>query len=121
MQISVRFSGSKRSDFGTQEFEQVFSDSLERFARELKQVVLYVEDVNGPKGGRDKQCRCVVYMRRMSPIVIQDTDETMQTLLSRVANRAAYAVSQKLARKNDKRRTKGLREVMTPSAVELAP
>jgi hypothetical protein len=60
---------------------------------------LYVEDVNGPRGGVDKQCRCVLHLRRMPPVVIQDKDESMNALIYRVANRAAYALSQRTDRR----------------------
>lgn len=100
MQLTIRFSGGKRSDFGNHDLEGVVQTSLERFKNGLKQVYLYVEDVNGPRGGVDKQCRCVLHLRRMPPIVIQDQDEDMATLIYRVANRAAYALSQKTDRQN---------------------
>ena len=100
MQLTIRFSGGKRSDFGNHYFEDVVLSSLERFQNRLKQVYLYVEDVNGPRGGIDKQCRCVLHLRRMPPVVIQDQDEDMSTLIYRVANRAAYALSQKTDRHN---------------------
>ena len=98
MQLTIRFKGGKRSDFGDHNYEQILASSLERFQHRLKQVYLYVEDINGPRGGIDTQCRCVLHPRRMPPIVIQDQDEKMNTLLYRVANRAAYVMSQKADR-----------------------
>ncbi len=100
MQLTMRFSGGKRSDFGDHDYEEVLLGSLERFGHRLKQVYLYIEDVNGPRGGIDKQCRCVLHLRRMPPVVVQDEDESMGALIQRVANRAAYALSQKVDRKS---------------------
>lgn len=99
MRLTVRFSGGKRSDFGNHDYEGVLSEALKRFKHRLKQVYLYVEDVNGPRGGIDKQCRCVLHLRRLPPIVIQDEDKSMPALLRRVADRATYALSQKVDRK----------------------
>ncbi len=99
MDISIRFSGCKRSDFPNQDFEDVLSSSLQRFRHRLKQIHFYLEDVNGPRGGVDKQCRCVLRLRRMAPIVIQDKDASTQSLLYRVANRAAHALSKQADRK----------------------
>lgn len=98
MQLTLHFSGGKRSTFGKHDYEGILTHALERFAHRLKQVSLYVEDVNGPRGGIDKQCRCVLHLRRMPPVVIQDKDESMSSLIYRVANRAAYALSQKAER-----------------------
>jgi len=106
MQLTVRFSGGKRSDFGDHDYEGVLRDSLARFQYGLKQVCLYVEDVNGPRGGVDKQCRCVLHLRRQPPIVIKDEGDNMQSLLYRVANRASYALSQKVDRKSKRAKRK---------------
>lgn len=100
MQINIRFSGGKRSDFGDHSLEAVVFSSLERFQHRLKQVYLYLEDVNGPRGGIDKQCRCVLHLRHLPPVVIQDQDEDATTLIYRVANRAAHALSRKTDRHN---------------------
>ncbi len=116
MQLNIRFSGGKRTDFGDHDYEQVLARSLERFQHRLKQVYLYVEDINGPRGGIDKQCRCVLHLRRMPPIVIQDQDESMSALLYRVANRASYALSQKVDR--TEKRSKQGRKRETVSTME---
>lgn len=106
MQINIHFSGGKRSDFGNHDFEQVFAGSLPRFDNRMKKVNVYIQDINGPKGGIDKQCRCILHLRRMPPIVIQDQDENMTALLYRVANRASFVLSQKIDRKKKRKRQK---------------
>lgn len=99
MQMAIRFSGGKRSDFGNHAYEEVLSNALDRFGHQLKKVTLYVQDINGPRGGVDKQARCVLHLRSMPPIVISDKDASMSALLYRVANRASYALSQKTDRR----------------------
>lgn len=117
MQTTIRFSGGKRSDFGAFDYEDVIASALKRFQHRLAHVLLHVEDVNGPRGGVDKQCRCVLHLRRMPPIVIQDRDESVGALLNRVVSRATYVLSQKLDRLS--RRTKQSRR--RESGVEEAP
>ena len=116
MQLNIRFSGGKRTDFGDYDYEHVLLSALERFRHRMKQVCLYVEDVNGPRGGIDKQVRCVLHLRRMPPIVIQDQDESMAALIYRVANRASYSLSRKADRR--KKRSKRIRgrEAVSPAA-----
>lgn len=114
MQMAIRFSGGNRSDFGDHEYEQLFLKSLDRFRHLLKHVQLFIEDTNGPRGGIDKQCRCVLHLRRMPPIVIQDQDESVGPLVHRVAEKAAYSLSQKADRK--KRKAKGAKSVGQLSA-----
>ena len=100
MQLQVRFRGASREEFGQHEYEEVLLSSLERFRHRIEQVSLYVEDVNGPRGGIDKECRCVLHLRRRPPVVITDRDNSMTALLYRVANRAAYTLSQENDRSN---------------------
>lgn len=104
MQIALRFSGGKRSDFGSQDYEAILATALARFAHRLKRVSVYVEDVNGPRGGVDKQCRCVLHLRRLPPLVIQDQGERVTSLMYRVANRAAHAVSKQVERITERKK-----------------
>lgn len=93
MYLTIRFRGGPRSSFGDHDCAGILTHALERFSQRLTQVHLYVADSNGPRGGVDKQCRCVLHLRRRPPVVIQDQDESMYALIHRVANRAAYALS----------------------------
>lgn len=115
MNFTLRFSGGQRADFGNHDFEGILMTALERFSPRLKQVYLYMEDMNGPRGGIDKQCRCVLHLRRLPPIVIQDQDENMHALIHRVANRAAYTLSQYVDRKTSRPQRKRRREAQAAS------
>ena len=113
MQMAIRFSGGKRSDFGDHNYEEVLFSALDRFRHRLKQVTLYVQDINGPRGGIDKQARCVLHLRRMQPIVIQDKDANMNSLIYRVANRASYAAESESGSQNETRQAKPTRTKAT--------
>lgn len=120
MQLTIRFSGGKRPDFGDHDYEDVITGALARFRHRLKQACLYIEDVNGPRGGVDKQCRCVLHLRRMPPVVIQDQDENMNSLIYRVANRAAYALGQRTGRsKKQSKQTREARKRREQSGMQL--
>lgn len=98
MRIDLRFHGGKRADFGSHDYEAILASALARFAHRLKLVCVYVEDVNGPRGGVDKRCRCVLHRRRLPPLVIQDQGDRVGSLIYRVAQRAAHAVSKEVER-----------------------
>lgn len=91
MNVAFRFHGTgQHAD--AQDLSQIMMTALEPLASCVKQVVIYVEDVNGPKGGVDKHCRCVVHLRRWPPVVIRDRDENVYALVHRIADRAAEAL-----------------------------
>ena len=102
MRLDIRFSGTKQNGNLNGKLEAILLDSLERFQRRVRHVCVFIEDVNGPKGGIDKQCRCVVHLRKMPPIVIQDEDTDLVALVHRIANRASYTLSEKTKRSSFK-------------------
>lgn len=106
MRFDVRFSGAKQNDSWNDSLETVLLDALERFQHWVRHVCLYIEDVNGPKGGIDKQFRCVVHLRRMPPVVIQAEGDNLTALTYRIANRASYTLNQKTSRKKMRKTAK---------------
>lgn len=113
MDITVYFGDLKPAKVVQEDVASLMLESFERFRSYIRCVSVTVTDINGPKGGIDKQCRCVLQLKRMAPIVVQDRDDSFVTLLNRVANRAAHALSQKIDRKQTSYRSRGRRQ---PSA-----
>ena len=106
MKFEFYFGDLKPTLIVQQDVEDLMLESFERYSRYIRAVNVVVTDVNGPKGGVDKACRCVVHLKRMSPIVIQDCDSSFVNLLSRVASRAALNLSQKVERKQTSHRSR---------------
>lgn len=104
MKVDIRFVGGVVAGTQRSVVEEIVVGALARFQHRLKQVSVYVQDVNGPRGGVDKQCRCILHVTRKPPIVISDADESFAALLHRVADRAAFALS----RQTDKWATAGV-------------
>lgn len=98
MNIEVFFGDFKPAQVVQQDAADIMRQSFERFGKHIRSVNLVVTDVNGPKGEVDKQCRCVVHLKRMAPIVIQDRDNSYVSLLKRVADRAAQTLNQRVDR-----------------------
>jgi hypothetical protein len=105
MQLVVRHSGDGLGEIAAEKAAEVLSKALRRFSHRIERVSLYLEDINGPRGGADKQCRCVVHGARMRPIVIRDQDAQTMRLLNRVANRTVRVLRDRLARRRSRRRT----------------
>jgi ribosome-associated translation inhibitor RaiA len=79
----------------TEHLTNRLSFALDRHERRVSRVEAYLNDANGPRGGIDKQCRLVVYLRARQPVVITDSDSGWEALFSRVADRAGQAVSRR--------------------------
>ncbi len=104
MQLRIRFTTAQQIKADKELVEKILMAQLARFEDRLLNVELYLEDVNGPRGGLDKHCRCIVQLRRTTEIVIRDIDESIQTLIHRVANRASHAIGRRAERKVSSRK-----------------
>ena len=102
MHLQVRFVSSDKMEASVESIQEIFRRHLSRFQHRFKQVQLYIEDVNGPRGGIDKHCRCVLHLRRRPPIVISDSDERVLPMIHRVADRIRHTLSRSLERKRSR-------------------
>ena len=48
---------------------------LGKFAQHIERISVRYEDVNGPKGGRDKLCRIKVTLSGLEPVVVDESGE----------------------------------------------
>lgn len=75
--------------------------ALSRFDSKIDQVVLTLRDLNGPKGGIDKECSVRLKLYRGEDIVVTDRDESVEACVSRAADRAARTLSRRIERLQD--------------------
>jgi len=118
MKLNLYFGDLKPSSTAREEVSDLIESAFEHFQTHVRHVNITFSDVNGPKGGVDKQCRCVVHLKSMAPIVIQDRDDSFVNLLHRVARRAAHALSERIALTKQSFRTRskrGLESVEPPA------
>ena len=112
MMLSTHFGNLKPSRTAKDDFADLILSAVERFQSRIRFVNISVRDINGPKGGIDKQCRCVVHLKRMAPIVIEDTDDNVRNLFNRVADRVAYTLCKRIDKVKKGGRSRTSRELM---------
>jgi ribosome-associated translation inhibitor RaiA len=78
--------------------------ALTRFAGYVGEVRVYLRDVNGPRGGLDKQCRIVVEMPRYGRVVVIGADTDLHVAITRTTGRAGFAVRRRVKRRLARRR-----------------
>lgn len=99
MRLDIRFLNGDRTGMASDFAEKILGNSLFRFRDEIQSALLYVEDINGPRGGIDKACRCVLQLKSLPPVVIHDKDQSIPALVRRVADRATASLRKKLKRR----------------------
>lgn len=56
----------------------------------VARIVVRLRDLNGPHGGRDKECQVNVMMPGRPEVVIREVQEDMYNAIDRAVKRAAY-------------------------------
>ncbi|MGB4728464.1 MAG: HPF/RaiA family ribosome-associated protein [Thermogutta sp.] len=77
--------------------------ALDQFNGWVSSVDVTLEDVNGPRGGVDKQCRILASLRGGKHIKIEDQDADLITVINRAADRLSQVVAREIDRKRDRK------------------
>ena len=72
--------------------------ALSRFERRIREITVQLRDVNGPRGGVDKQCQIALHLAPSGTLVLQETSSDLVTAIDRAADRLGYTLSRKLHR-----------------------
>jgi len=78
--------------------EQV-GKALDRYADSVVSTDVYLKDVNGPKGGEDKQALVRIHLRYRAPVMVESTTGDLYAAISLTARRAQRAVRRALSRR----------------------
>ena len=72
--------------------------------QQIKRVLVRMSDVNGPRGGEDKQCQINVSLPGRPSIVIEETRADLYGAIDRAAHRVSQTVNRKLGRLHHRKR-----------------
>lgn len=76
--------------------------ALERFASRLTDVIVRVDDVNGPRGGSDKVCRIRARVRWLPEFVVEARADDALAAVDRATARIKRVVSRAIERRADR-------------------
>ena len=76
----------------------------------IKQVVMRLSDINGPRGGADKRRHLQVMLTGLPDVVVEDTEADLYIAINRATDRAGRTVGRRLARQRDTARASGLHD-----------
>ncbi|MFP7754944.1 HPF/RaiA family ribosome-associated protein [Thermodesulfobacteriota bacterium B35] len=81
--------------------------ALSRFDHAIGGVTVRISDINGPRGGHDKECLIVVRLRQGGEVVVQGNGGDCMSVLNQCAERVSRAVAREL----DRRRSTPIRAI----------
>lgn len=99
MELEFHVRGTDAGQFLRRYAERRFRFALRRLAHRVKRLRIYVADLNGPRGGVDKQCRILADVTPSGRIVLEETDVHVYEAMDRAADRLRRSVCRDLKRR----------------------
>ena len=99
MDLQICAKNFRLHDTDREEMERRLQFALTRFDGRIFQVTVGLADLNGPRGGTDKQCRLVVRLARSGKVTIEETHANVSAAVALAADRAGRAVARELRRR----------------------
>ena len=105
MQIDIQARSFQLTDALRSHIERRLGFALSSRDEHIQRVLVWLSDINGPRGGADKCCHIQVVFTRFSDVVIKDTETDLYTAIDRAADRVGRTVARRLARQRVKDRS----------------
>jgi len=86
------------SDALDQHIKDRLHHALNQHEGKVASLDVSLRDINGPRGGEDKQLRIIVGLRACPDVVIEETGEDAYSIISIAADRVKQTVGRRLAK-----------------------
>lgn len=98
MQVNIQARGFEQTEALRAYVEKRLQFALIRFEDRIVRVAVCLSDVNGPKGGVDKNCHIQVRLNGLPDIVVKDTEADLYVAVDRAAERVGRTLGRYLRR-----------------------
>ena len=99
MKFNITFRKTSSTDDVIDYIHRRLSFAFARMEHVIDSGSITISDINGPKGGVDKQCRVVIKPTGMKRIVISEKQPDLRLAVDRSISRASHSLSRQLKRK----------------------
>jgi len=104
MRLQVTGSNLELTESILEHVDRRFRFALDRLEPEVSRVTVKLGDVNGPKGGVDKQCKVLIKLASGGNLVLRERAEDIYQSVSRASDRVKRLVRRRVDRKKTRRR-----------------
>jgi len=98
MQIEIQAVEFDLTDALREHVQRRLHFALSRFEGRVARVIVRLSDLNGPRGGADKNCRLQIRVHGLPDVIIEDVEADLYVAINRAADRAARTVERQLRR-----------------------
>jgi ribosome-associated translation inhibitor RaiA len=96
MELSIRTRDVELTEALREQITRRLQFALDTFKDHVEDALVYLMDLNGPKGGVDKLCQITVRARGLGELAVRETGTTLQAAINRAARRLKYRLSEAL-------------------------
>ena len=97
--LYIRSAASMLDEGDVDYLRRKLSRKLAKFETAIERMSVRFDDVNGPRGGRDKRCRIKVVLKSLPSVYVEERHESVQAAMDRALARIEYAVGQAVQRR----------------------
>jgi len=98
MQIHIQSQGLALDAEVARLVRRQVSDALANSADHIQHASLHLADINGRKGGVDKQCHLVVQLRGLPAVIVHETRPELHEAIGRALKRAQHSLTRRVGR-----------------------
>lgn len=103
MKIAVRARQVGWNEELRRQVERSIEFAVDRHKSRIDRISVYLNDLNGPRGGVDKLCQITADIRGARPVLILERGDDLQAVVSRAAKRLGYRISRHAHRQREHR------------------
>jgi ribosomal subunit interface protein len=103
MELEIRGQNLHVGERLQEQVERQLNFALGQFETWITGATVQLEDINGPKGGIDKQCRVLVNLKGGKTLKIEDVDVDISVAINRAADRLGQVVSREIDKRREKK------------------
>lgn len=92
MEIAIRSRRVKWNEDLRQQVERSIEFAVDRHKSRIDRILVYVTDLNGPRGGADKLCQITAELRGTRPVLILERGEDLVAVINRATERLGYRI-----------------------------
>lgn len=98
MRLTIQANGFLLTQALRNHTEQRVATALGWARQHMRQLVVSLSDINGPRGGVDKRCRMKVLLGSGREVIIEDVEADLYLAINRAAERADRAIVRQIQR-----------------------
>lgn len=108
MKLNIHARKVQLSESARKYIEQRASFAFSRTRHVINSLSVTVTDINGPRGGKDKQCKIMIRADALPDIVVTEKQSSLGASINRALSRASQNLQQRLKRKHTSQGSRSL-------------